>query len=241
MNRMTGCGRGRRQLRDIGGQDESYQDDHQQHPDSLPQVRRNGLALLPADVRGLYPCGGSRYGTAGWPSPARLGSAPPGTVHSSSPPTIEGTTYESAFRAVSRHAVTRFTPKQGQYLAFIHAYTLVLGRPPAHADLLRHFGVTPPSVNQMLITLERQGLIQTPPRRRPQHRTADRSQYSATATPQPRPTGQNRCAEALVAARARLWQLRRPCMGEFWPGGDTHGGTIAGCPAAPSIGTSGEG
>ena len=53
----------------------------------------------------------------------------------------------------------RFTPKQGQYLAFIHAYTLVLGRPPAHADLLRHFRVTPPSVNQMLITLERQGLI----------------------------------------------------------------------------------
>jgi len=53
----------------------------------------------------------------------------------------------------------RVTPKQGQYLAFIHAYPLVLGRPPAHADLLRHFRVTPPSVNQMLITLERQGLI----------------------------------------------------------------------------------
>ena len=59
--------------------------------------------------------------------------------------------------------ILRFTPKQGQYLAFIHAYTLVMGRPPAHADLLRHFQVTPPSVNQMLITLERQGLI----RRRP--------------------------------------------------------------------------
>jgi len=26
-----------------------------------------------------------------------------------------------------------FTPKQGQYLAFIHAYTLVNGRPPAQA------------------------------------------------------------------------------------------------------------
>jgi len=57
----------------------------------------------------------------------------------------------------------RFTPKQGQYLAFIHAYTLVLGRPPAHTDLLRHFQVTPPSVNQMLITLERQGLIRRQP------------------------------------------------------------------------------
>ena len=58
---------------------------------------------------------------------------------------------------------SRFTPKQGQYLAFIHAYTLVLGRPPAHADLLRHFRVTPPSVNQMLITLEHKGLIRRQP------------------------------------------------------------------------------
>ena len=57
----------------------------------------------------------------------------------------------------------RFTQKQGQYLAFIHAYTLVTGRPPAHADLLRHFRVTPPSVNQMLITLERQGFIRRQP------------------------------------------------------------------------------
>jgi len=56
-----------------------------------------------------------------------------------------------------------FTPKQGQYLAFIHAYTLVIGRPPAEADLQRFFQVTPPSVHQMVITLERNGLI----RRRP--------------------------------------------------------------------------
>jgi DNA-binding MarR family transcriptional regulator len=57
----------------------------------------------------------------------------------------------------------RFTAKQGQYLAFIHAYTLVMGRPPAEADLQRHFRVTPPSVHQMVLTLERAGLI----RRRP--------------------------------------------------------------------------
>ena len=57
----------------------------------------------------------------------------------------------------------RFTEKQGQYLAFIHAYTLVLGRPPAEADLQRHFHVTPPSVHQMVLSLERAGLI----RRRP--------------------------------------------------------------------------
>jgi DNA-binding MarR family transcriptional regulator len=57
----------------------------------------------------------------------------------------------------------RFTPKQGQYLAFIHAYTLVLGRPPAEADLQRHFCVTPPSVHQMVLTLERAGLIRRQP------------------------------------------------------------------------------
>jgi DNA-binding MarR family transcriptional regulator len=48
-------------------------------------------------------------------------------------------------------------------MAFIHAYTLVMGRPPAEADLQRHFRVTPPSVHQMVLTLERAGLI----RRRP--------------------------------------------------------------------------
>jgi DNA-binding MarR family transcriptional regulator len=57
----------------------------------------------------------------------------------------------------------RFTEKQGQYLAFIHAYTLVLGRPPAEADLQRHFQVTPPSVHQMVLTLERVGLIRRQP------------------------------------------------------------------------------
>jgi DNA-binding MarR family transcriptional regulator len=56
-----------------------------------------------------------------------------------------------------------FTPKQGQYLAFIYAYTRVLGRPPAEADIQRHFKVTPPTVHQMLITLECAGLIRRKP------------------------------------------------------------------------------
>ena len=54
------------------------------------------------------------------------------------------------------------TPKQGQYLAFIYAYTRVLGRPPAEADQ-QHFKVTPPTVHQMLVTLERKGLIRRKP------------------------------------------------------------------------------
>jgi DNA-binding MarR family transcriptional regulator len=32
-------------------------------------------------------------------------------------------------------------------------------RPPAEADMQRHFQVSPPSVHQMIVTLERNGLI----------------------------------------------------------------------------------
>jgi DNA-binding MarR family transcriptional regulator len=56
-----------------------------------------------------------------------------------------------------------FTPKQGQYLAFIDAYTRVHRRPPAEHELQRFFGVTPPSVHQMILTLERAGLIRRQP------------------------------------------------------------------------------
>jgi SOS-response transcriptional repressor LexA len=52
-----------------------------------------------------------------------------------------------------------WTELQGQYLAFIHAYTMVLGRPPAEADIRRHFGVTPPTVHQMILGLETAGWI----------------------------------------------------------------------------------
>lgn len=53
-----------------------------------------------------------------------------------------------------------FTPKQGQYLAFIHAYRQVHGRAPA---VQRKFQVTAPSVHQMVLTLERAGLIRRQP------------------------------------------------------------------------------
>jgi DNA-binding MarR family transcriptional regulator len=62
--------------------------------------------------------------------------------------------------AASRPAVT---PKQGQYLAFIHADTLLNGRPPAEADMMRFFRATPPSVHQMVLSLEKAGLISRKP------------------------------------------------------------------------------
>jgi len=56
-----------------------------------------------------------------------------------------------------------FTDKQGQYLAFIHAYSRIFRRAPAEADMQRHFRVTPPTVHQMVLTLERAGLITRQP------------------------------------------------------------------------------
>lgn len=58
----------------------------------------------------------------------------------------------------------RFTDKQGQYLAFIYTYTLLNRQPPAEADFQRFFCVTPPTVHQMIVQLERLGLIRRTPR-----------------------------------------------------------------------------
>ena len=57
----------------------------------------------------------------------------------------------------------RFTLKQGQYLAFIHYYTRVHRSPPAEADMREYFRVTPPTVHQMILTLEAKGLIARTP------------------------------------------------------------------------------
>jgi DNA-binding MarR family transcriptional regulator len=57
----------------------------------------------------------------------------------------------------------RFTQLQGQYLAFIYAYGRIFKRPPAEADMRRHFQVTAPSVHQMVLTLEKAGLITREP------------------------------------------------------------------------------
>ncbi len=58
-----------------------------------------------------------------------------------------------------------FTKLQGQYLAFIAAYTKLNRRPPAEADFQRFFQVTPPSVHNMIVTLERRRLIRRTPGR----------------------------------------------------------------------------
>ena len=56
-----------------------------------------------------------------------------------------------------------YTDKQGQYLAFIYYYTKINRRAQAEADMERYFRVTPPSVHQMVLTLESKRLIERTP------------------------------------------------------------------------------
>ncbi len=56
-----------------------------------------------------------------------------------------------------------YTPRQGQFLAFINHYTTLHGRPPAEAEMMQFFRLTPPSVHGMILTLERRGLINRVP------------------------------------------------------------------------------
>jgi Mn-dependent DtxR family transcriptional regulator len=65
----------------------------------------------------------------------------------------------------NRAEVTRkpYTNKQGQYLAFIFYYTKVHRVPPAEADMEKYFRVSPPSVHQMVLTLEANGFIERIP------------------------------------------------------------------------------
>lgn len=57
-----------------------------------------------------------------------------------------------------------FTELQGQYLAFIYAYTKINDRPPAQADMQRFFKVTAPTIHNMVLKLEKEGLIRRQPR-----------------------------------------------------------------------------
>ena len=66
-------------------------------------------------------------------------------------------------KTATETARPRFTPKQGQYLAFIYYFTKIHGRAPAEADFRLFFKVSPPVIHQMILTLERRGLISRTP------------------------------------------------------------------------------
>ena len=53
-----------------------------------------------------------------------------------------------------------YTDKQGQYLAFIYYYAKIHGYPPSESEMQQYYRVSPPSVHQMILTLETRGLIE---------------------------------------------------------------------------------
>jgi Mn-dependent DtxR family transcriptional regulator len=68
-------------------------------------------------------------------------------------------------RKLAQDAATPgYTPLQGQYLAFIYAYSTLNRRPPAEADMQAFFRVTAPTVHQMVLQLERHRLVRRTPR-----------------------------------------------------------------------------
>ena len=73
--------------------------------------------------------------------------------------TLRVPSLESTTRHPEDVARQRFTSLQGQYLAFIRAYSLIHRIAPAEADMQRFFFVTAPSVHQMVLLLEQRGLI----------------------------------------------------------------------------------
>jgi hypothetical protein len=84
-------------------------------------------------------------------------------IHLRSP--LAGGTDQNLNRVVGvSPSAKTFTPKQGQYLAYIHLYTRLHRRPPAESDMQQYFRVSPPSVHQMVLTLERGGFIRRQPR-----------------------------------------------------------------------------
>lgn len=56
-----------------------------------------------------------------------------------------------------------YTERKGQFLAYIHHYSILNGCAPAEAEMQRYFQITPPSVHSMVLTLEKRGLIRRLP------------------------------------------------------------------------------
>jgi Mn-dependent DtxR family transcriptional regulator len=56
-----------------------------------------------------------------------------------------------------------YTATQGQFLAFIFYYTKIHRVAPAETDMQRYFRISAPSVHQMVVRLEANGLIEKIP------------------------------------------------------------------------------
>ena len=102
------------------------------------------------------------------------------------------------------------TRRQGQYLAYIDAYTRRYGRSPSEAEMAAHFMVSAPAVHQMVDTLARRGFIARTPGQARSLRVA----LAPEALP-PLDSGRQGPVEAAPFAAAYP-HLARWIMGEGW-------------------------
>jgi Mn-dependent DtxR family transcriptional regulator len=63
----------------------------------------------------------------------------------------------------NRDVEPTYTETQGQCLAIIYYYTKLHGVPPAEADMQRYFNMSPPSIHNTVVTLEKRRLIARTP------------------------------------------------------------------------------
>jgi SOS-response transcriptional repressor LexA len=57
----------------------------------------------------------------------------------------------------------KFTPRQGEFLAFIHAYIKMHGVAPSENEICTRFALTPPSVHDAIVRMHKRGLIDRTP------------------------------------------------------------------------------
>ena len=75
----------------------------------------------------------------------------------------QGTKWDYTANKQPRRLPPSYTAREGQYLAFIYYYTKLHGRSPAEHDMQLYFRTTPPTVHDMVVKLDKHGLISREP------------------------------------------------------------------------------
>lgn len=60
---------------------------------------------------------------------------------------------------------SKYTPRQGQFLAFIYYYTKIHRCSPSELDMREYFQISAPAIHQMVVKLEEGGFIERQPRK----------------------------------------------------------------------------
>jgi hypothetical protein len=114
----------------------------------------HGTGLIPASAPLVQDIVDFWMGEFGLDSESLRAPAPTRTLRATKPASA------SARRGTPVHRKQKkLTPRQVQFLAFIHLYRKLHRQGPAVLELVRYFRVTPPSVHGMIVKLEQRGLV----------------------------------------------------------------------------------